>query len=39
MNDEFLIIEWEIPASEQAEMDWWEAHPDATEADFIAAGF
>jgi hypothetical protein len=38
-DNEFLIIEWYIPAWLQAEMDWWEQHPNATYAEFHAAGF
>ena len=39
MDEEIIVIEWEISAGEQDEMDWWAAHPDATEAEALAAGF
>ena len=39
MNEEMIVIEWEISDSEQAEMDWWEQHPNATEKEFWYAGF
>lgn len=38
-DNEFLTIEWYIPAWLQAEMDWWEAHPDATWEEAFYAGF
>lgn len=30
-------LDWEFSWIELAEMSWWEAHPNATEADFEAA--
>jgi hypothetical protein len=34
MEAEMIVIEWDIPSWLQAEMDWWEANPTATEAEF-----
>ena len=32
-----LELNWELNLFEQAEQDWWEANPTATEAEFEAA--
>ena len=34
-----IEVNWELTWIEQAEMEWWEAHPTATEAEFEAAFF
>lgn len=37
MEAETIVIEWDIPVWLQAELDWWEANPAATEAEFEAS--
>jgi hypothetical protein len=32
-----IELDWNLSWFEQAEMDWWEANPTATEAEFEAA--
>lgn len=32
-----MIIDWELSPHELAEMNWWEANPDATEEQFHIA--
>ena len=32
-----IELNWELTWFEQAEMEWWEANPAATEAEFEAA--
>ena len=39
MNEKIMVVEWELEAWEQEEMDWWEANPNATWEEAILAGF
>ena len=39
MNEEILVVEWELTLWEQAEFDWWEANPNATWEEAFYAGF
>lgn len=36
---ENVVIDWELSWYELAEMEWWEAHPNATEAEFESSFF
>jgi hypothetical protein len=36
---ENVVIDWELSWYELAEMEWWKAHPNATEAEFEASFF
>ena len=37
--NEVLELNWEFSWYELAEMEWWEAHPNATEAEFESSFF
>lgn len=35
--ENIIEIEWDIPEWLQAEMDWWENNPNATQSEFESA--